>query len=160
MTASQIGIAAQRPYFAEDRSVVYAGDCRTLLPFIAGESVDLVLTDPPYGVEYEGRWNNSREPIVGDQEPALLMPAFAEMWRILKADSFCLSFYGWPHADVFLEGWKHIGFRPVSHIVCVKNNVGLGYFTRSQHETAFLLAKGNPHKRQPAHSDVFAWERE
>jgi hypothetical protein len=42
----------------------------------------------------------------------------------------------------------------------VKNGIGLGHFTRSQHETAYLLAKGNPARpRQPV-SDVFPWERE
>jgi len=89
-----------------------------------------------------------------------MLPAFSEVWRVLKPDSFCLSFYGWPHADEFLAAWKIIGFRPVSHIVCVKNNIGLGYFSLSQHETAYLLAKGSPRRPETVMSDVFPWERE
>jgi hypothetical protein len=31
-----------------------------------------------------------------------LKPAFAEMFRVLVPDSFCVSFYGWPQADRFI----------------------------------------------------------
>jgi tRNA G10 N-methylase Trm11 len=36
------------PYYADDAVVIYHGDCRELLPLLP--KVDLVLTDPPYGV--------------------------------------------------------------------------------------------------------------
>lgn len=38
--------------YQSERVVLYAGDARTVLPTLATESVDLVLTDPPYGVEF------------------------------------------------------------------------------------------------------------
>ncbi len=41
----------------------------------------------------------------------------------------------------------------------MKNVWGLGYFTRSQHETAYLLAKGKPAKPAKAISDVVQWQR-
>ena len=50
------------PYYADDAVTIYHGDCRELLPFIP--KADLVLTDPPYGVELEQKsWaaeNNGR----------------------------------------------------------------------------------------------------
>ena len=36
------------PYFQRDGIVIYHGDCREILPGLA--AVDLVLTDPPYGI--------------------------------------------------------------------------------------------------------------
>ena len=36
------------PYYSDDRCTIYHGDCRELLPEIG--NVDLVLTDPPYGI--------------------------------------------------------------------------------------------------------------
>jgi site-specific DNA-methyltransferase (adenine-specific) len=148
------------PYFADRHVSVYHGDCRELLRSIASESIELVLTDPPYGVDYRGRWCSEWEAIAGDDEPTVTLPAFSEVWRALKPNAFCLSFYGWPDAEQFLNAWKLIGFRPVSHLVCVKNNIGLGYFARSQHETAYLLAKGRPVRPHTAVGDVFEWERE
>ena len=38
-----------RPYYSDDAVTIYHGDCRELLPFIG--PVDLVLTDPPYGLQ-------------------------------------------------------------------------------------------------------------
>lgn len=43
----EIGVT---PYFQDADVVLYHADCRTILPLLAPASVDLVLTDPPYGV--------------------------------------------------------------------------------------------------------------
>lgn len=37
-----------RPYYADSHVTIYHGDCREILPSIG--QVDLVLTDPPYGI--------------------------------------------------------------------------------------------------------------
>jgi site-specific DNA-methyltransferase (adenine-specific) len=111
-------------------------------------------------VNYTGRWDGDFGGIVGDTDAAWLPPAFAEIFRVLKNDTFCVSFYGWPHADLFVGQWKKIGFRLVSHLAFVKNVWGLGRFTRGQHETAYLLAKGRPAIPGRPISDTIEWERE
>ena len=55
---------------------------------------------------------------------------------------------------------EQLGFRLVSHLAFVKNVWGLGRFTRGQHETAFLLAKGQPARPANGISDVIEWQRE
>ena len=40
------------PYYQEDGITIYHGDCRDILPHL--EPVDLVLTDPPYGIGADG----------------------------------------------------------------------------------------------------------
>jgi site-specific DNA-methyltransferase (adenine-specific) len=152
--------ARVRPYFDRDGITIYHGDCTKILPSMAGESVDFVLTDPPYLVRYKGRWELGQEQIVGDDDPSWLMPSFAEIWRVLKPDSLCVSFYGWPHSDLFVGVWKALGFRLVSHLAFVKRVWGLGRFTRSQHETAYLLAKGRPPVPAEGIADVIEWQRE
>lgn len=37
-----------KPYYQDDYCTIYHGDCREILPTL--EPVDLVLTDPPYGI--------------------------------------------------------------------------------------------------------------
>jgi site-specific DNA-methyltransferase (adenine-specific) len=37
-------------YFKDDDVLIYCADCREVLPHIPDKSIDLVLTDPPYGV--------------------------------------------------------------------------------------------------------------
>lgn len=39
-----------KPYYSDSTMTIYHGDCRDVLSLIAPTSVDLVLTDPPYGI--------------------------------------------------------------------------------------------------------------
>jgi site-specific DNA-methyltransferase (adenine-specific) len=149
-----------QPYYHRHGLSIFHGDCRDVLPTLPAASVDFVLTDPPYLVHFKGRWDGVQRTIVGDDDPSWLRPAFTEVWRLLKPDSFCVSFYGWPHTDTFLGVWKAIGFRPVSHLAFVKRQWGLGRFTRGTHEAAYLLAKGKPPIPESAISDVIDWQRE
>jgi DNA modification methylase len=40
------------PYYQDDACTIYHGDCREILPLLP--KVDLVLTDPPYGIGRDG----------------------------------------------------------------------------------------------------------
>jgi DNA modification methylase len=146
------------PYFEKDGITLYHGDCRDILPEFQSESFDAVVTDPPYLVSYSGRWGSDWGVIDGDADPSWVLPVYRQLWRTLKLDSLCLTFYGWPSADVFFDAWHRAGFRPVSVVALIKGRWGLGYFTRAQHEQAYLLAKGQPKKPETAISDVLAWD--
>lgn len=149
---------ALRPYYQREGITLYLGDNREILPQLRAESFDLAITDPPYLVSYSGRWGSDWEPIEGDSDPGWVLPCYSQLYRVLRPDSLCLTFYGWPHADIFLNSWRSVGFRPVSVCAFIKKRIGLGYFTRAQHELAYLLAKGRPKKPERAPSDVFEWE--
>ena len=41
-----------KPYYEDEHATIYCGDCREVLPYIDG--VDVVLTDPPYGLSFMG----------------------------------------------------------------------------------------------------------
>lgn len=71
----------------EPRNRLLHGDCLALLPQMTAESVDLVLTDPPYIVRYQSRDGRS---IPNDDTDEWLAPAFADMYRLLKPDSYRL----------------------------------------------------------------------
>ncbi len=42
------------PYFDGHGVAIYHGKCEDVLPRLAGTVVDLLLTDPPYGIDYQG----------------------------------------------------------------------------------------------------------
>jgi DNA modification methylase len=55
------------PYYADEHIAVYHGDCRDILPSLPRESVDLIVTDPPYGRGWQsGRRLRKLEVIAGD----------------------------------------------------------------------------------------------
>jgi len=131
------------------------GDCIVALRSLPDSCVDFVLTDPPYLTNYRPR--DGRR-VGNDHDDGWLLPAFREIHRVLKPDSLCLSFYGWPMVDRFMGAWKACGFRPVSHLVWTKPYPSRDGYTQSFHEVAFLLAKGRPPKPTSPPPDVLPWE--
>lgn len=55
------------PYYDHDGITIYHADCRDILPTLAPGSVDLVLTDPPYGIGFDyGTHYDDREDGYGE----------------------------------------------------------------------------------------------
>lgn len=122
------------------RNVIFNADCIQAMRSFDRGSVDFILTDPPYLVNYRGR--DGRK-VANDDNARWLRPAFNQMHRVLKDGGFAVSFYGWNKVDLFMDAWKAAGFRVVGHIVFRKRYASSSKFLRYQHEQAYLLAKGN-----------------
>jgi len=133
---------------------VMFGDCIGLMNRLDAASIDFVLTDPPYITRYRDR---SGRRVANDDNDAWLDPAFAEIFRLLKPDSFCLSFYGWNQAERFIAAWRAAGFWLAGHFVFAKKYASSVRFARYQHEQAYLLAKGDPGRPSVPISDVIAF---
>ncbi|NYF91361.1 DNA methyltransferase [Tunturiibacter empetritectus] len=117
------------------------GNCIEVMRQMPTNSVDFILTDPPYLVNYRDR---SGRTIQNDVDKSWLKPAMAEAYRVLKQDRVAVMFYGWTKIDAFFEAWRSAGLHPVGHIVFRKSYSLKSRFLRYQHEQAFLLAKGRP----------------
>jgi site-specific DNA-methyltransferase (adenine-specific) len=140
---------------ASVRNTVIHGDCVEVMRRMPSSIVDLMLTDPPYLVRYRSR---DGQTIANDDRDDWLEPAFAEMYRLLKPGSFCLSFYGWNAADKFILAWRKAGFRIVGHVVFQKKYASSKRFFEHRHEQAYLLAKGDAVLPEAPLSDVRDWE--
>lgn len=81
---------------------VIHGDCLEVLRSLPNESIDAVITDPPYLVSYRDRSGRS---IANDNDPSIL-GAFGDIYRVLKPESFCVCFYGWNRVDAFFRAWR------------------------------------------------------
>lgn len=136
-------------------SQLYHGDCLVALPQLDDQSVDFVLTDPPYLVNYRDRSGRS---IANDVDDAWLAPAFAEVYRVLKSDALCVSFYGWNRVDAFFAAWRAAGFRIAGHLVFAKPYASKAGLVKYQHESAYLLAKGRPAVPAEPIADVLPWQ--
>ncbi len=133
---------------------ILCGDCVEVMKDMPSTSVDFVLTDPPYLVNYR---SSDGRTIAGDNDPDMVARAFVQLYRVLKNDRFCVSFYAWNRVDVFMRMWKDAGFYPVSHFVWPKRYASSRRFARYQHEQAYLLAKGNPRTPALLLPDVLEW---
>jgi site-specific DNA-methyltransferase (adenine-specific) len=133
---------------------IIQGDCTRVLRQLPDAFVDLIITDPPYGVRYQDRFGRT---VANDDDPSRILGAFTDLYRVLKPDSLCISFYGWGLVDDFFRAWRRAGFRPVGHIVWVKDYASRERFLRYRHESAYLLAKGRPRLPSKPLDDIQPW---
>ncbi len=122
-------------------NTILHGDCIDVMQQMPAASVDFILTDPPYLVNYRDRTGRT---LPNDCDAEWLKPAMAAAFRVLKQDRLMACFYGWPRADDFLDAWRSAGFRPVGHFVFRKSYTSSARYMKCQHEQAYLLAKGRP----------------
>lgn len=136
-------------------SRIVLGDCLAVLPTLPAGAVDMVLTDPPYLINYRDRTGRS---IANDQDDAWLAPAFRQIHRVLRNDAFCISFYAWNRVDRFVSAWRAAGFRIIGHLVFAKPYQSKARFLAYRHESAYLLAKGRPALPASPLPDVLPWK--
>ena len=135
-------------------NTIIHGDCLKVLPQLPARSVNMVCADPPYGISYRARDGRI---VPNDDNTDWLKPAFAEIYRVLERHSYCISFYGWANADLFLAAYRSAGFRVIGHLAFPKRYTSRSGYLRGQHECAHLLAKGYPHKPEYVIGDVLDW---
>ena len=68
---------------------------------------------------FRGRFGETHIPIAGGIDLGWLRPAAAEIWRVLKPDSFAVVFYRWPNVEKYVAAVKDAGFRLVSHLAFI-----------------------------------------
>ena len=80
---------------------IICGDCLEVMKGIPDKSVDLVVTDPPYGIDFKRGYKNNSETIIGDtgfEVMVFLDDILMEFKRILKTNS---AIYWFTRFDVY-----------------------------------------------------------
>ena len=76
-----------KPYYADEAVTLYHGDNRDVIATLPANSVDAVVTDPPYELGFMGRrWDSSGI--------AYNVDLWADIWRVLKPGGHLLAFGG------------------------------------------------------------------
>ena len=121
---------------------LFQGDCLEIMKDIPDGSVDLILTDPPYGTT-QNKWDSVID----------LESMWKEVWRVLKFNGACVLFSAQPYTSVLvssqLKNYKY-------EWVWVKNlktgNLNARRMPMGGHETIQVFYKKpptyNPQKRE------------
>ena len=82
------------PYYDRDGITIYNADCRAVLPGLP--QVDLVLTDPPYGISYQTSWTSKSDPkrkaIANDRDLSLVEQVWPQCLKSLRDDRHWYAF--------------------------------------------------------------------
>jgi site-specific DNA-methyltransferase (adenine-specific) len=133
---------------------ILCGNSADLLAQVPEGSIDLVVTDPPYLVNYRDRTGRSLQ---NDDNPDGVLPVFAPMARAMRQDSYAICFVGWSALPQFTAAWEAAGLRIVSQIIWQKDYTSRKGYTAYRHESTFVLAKGNPAKPANLLPSVMDW---
>ena len=146
------------------------GDCRDMLRHIGDESVDLVVTDPPYNTGITASASRLRH-FFDDALPAgeyreLATAVSRELYRVLKQDHAVYVFINWKSLGVWLDALSGAGFRLKNCVVWDKVLHGLNYQNYAHtHEFLVFGVKGrflprNKGGDSDAYTDVWHVRRE
>jgi len=114
---------------------------------VAGDAVDLVFTDPPYNLDYEG-YTEDRLTIKGDKMTAeqfhqFLLATFSSYRRIMKPGASMYVCHSSSWQREFQNSMESAGFEARCQIIWAKNTFAWGFGRyKFQHEPIFYAHVG------------------
>ena len=105
---------------------IYLGDCLEVMRNIPDKSIDLVLTDPPYGMSFQSNHRKEKHSkIIDDDNLYWLEDFILEVKRVKKEDAHVYMFCSMHHVDTFVSLCKkHLNYKNI--VIWHKNNTGMG----------------------------------
>lgn len=115
------------------KSYIKQGDCLELMKEIPDGSVDMILCDPPYGIDYQSQRRKDKTKrmpkIIGDKIP--FVDFIPEIGRVLRLSGVVLIFTRWDVQQVIVDCMTEHGMKPKSVIIWDKVVHGMGDLKRS-----------------------------
>jgi len=134
---------------------------------IPDESVDLIIIDPPYSIEYNTNFRNEESNTLGeisldnDKIFETFPDVVRECYRILKKNSAFYCFSRWDVSEKFIKIIEKY-FKIKNNLIWVKNNWSMGDLTGSyagQYENIIFAIKGKHILNNGRHSDILKFDR-
>lgn len=119
---------------------VYKDDCFNIIAQMPNDYLDLVIVDPPYG-DGIGYGRNGKE-ILNNEDEAINYRFLDAILPKMKQDTSLYLFSNHKFCFQIKEYAIANGYNYRMLCVLVKNNIGMGYGFRNQHEVCLVLEKG------------------
>lgn len=124
-----------------------------------GQKADMVFTDPPYGIDFapqRGTHGKILNDALGSAEfDNFLDAVFGAAFAAMKPDTYAFVWTGWSKIGAFERSLQKF-FKIQAMHIWVKNNFGIGYYSRPKHEPFYLCLNGKP--VYPANAPADVWE--
>lgn len=129
---------------------IIQADCLEFMKTLPDKCIDLVLTDPPYGIDFQSAWRTDRTQwkpkIANDDKP--FTDWLADSFRILVDGGRLVCFCRWDVQEEFRLAIVDAGFEVKSQLIWDKVIHGMGDLQGEfapQHEIALYATKGRYH---------------
>jgi len=152
-------------YHETEHGVLYCGDCLDILPTLEVKA-DLVLTDPPYGMQYQSAWRIASpqfDKIDNDNNLDWLMPFMKLCYDVQKDNSHIYLFCNDYAISEFRNALDGAGYNAKRALVWVKNNHTSGdLFGDYGNKTEFIVFghKGKRDLNGRRDTNVLTFDRE
>ena len=146
---------------------LYCDDCLNIMKQIDNESIDLIVTDPPYLIKHKTNRRKNKDhdfcsEILNDDNEQLIIDYIKECYRILKNNTAMYMFCNCDKVDFFKQELENAGFKIKNMIIWVKNNWTAGDLKAQfgkQYEIIFLVNKGRKCFNGKRITDVWMFDR-
>lgn len=147
----------------EDKITLYQGDCLRVLDQLFTGSINLIVTDPPYGVDYDGgAWGKKQKKLGGDETTDLYFLSLPKMCRVLQDDGALYLFYApGPLLLSVLGSVKVSGFEIRNQLIWNKNQAQMGSYAqyKYKHESFLYCHKeGKSPRWYGPRNEVSVWD--
>ena len=144
---------------------IYNEDCLEGMKRIPDKSIDLIVTDPPYLINYTRHVKGHRfsKPILNDNNnKQLIIDYIKECYRVMKDNTAMYMFASHKTVDFFKQELEGTGFNVKNMIIWDKQRQGMGDTSTVfgfQYELIFFVSKGQPKIRGKRLSDIWSFPR-
>ena len=121
------------PYYEEPNIKIYCGDCLQTMPMLSDSSIDLVVADPPFGIDFKDNTTRiysqglykkqvSRDLYYDDFKNTTSYSNWSKEWlskiyRILKDTGVFVLFSGWTNVSYLDVNARECGFKILNHCI-------------------------------------------
>ena len=125
---------------------LYQGDCLEIMRGMDSKSVDLIVTDPPYGIDYKSSWSDKFDRIKNDSDLDFVPELFYQLDRISKDNTHMYCFVPVQNIDIFCTEIKK--YWEIRNLITIPRTMkgGVGSLKSSfscQNEFCIYATKGN-----------------
>jgi len=123
------------------------GDCLALIKTVPDLSIDSVVTDPPYGMDYQSAWRSEEKrfkKIANDKKPFIWF--LHDAFRVLKDGGSLICFSDWKNQEAWKQAIEWAGFTVKSQVIWNREHHGMGDLAGSfapMHDIIWFAVKGN-----------------